>query len=284
MGLFCNADASCNCSRNHHYNCPHTHSTSNGSSQPVYLVRTEHNSSEEKFPNCAKHYMKTETTINHYSDGSRRTYINSTVYNQDGSVLASDCNKVSHVFNKNNHYFIICKNRSGCSIINSKGETLTNKNYSNIEELKENRYLVKYDKKFGIIDINENIITPVKYQKFQKISKDTFVTRLNGYYGILDIENNVLVKNDCEKIKPIHDAILIKRYGKYGLCNLEGKMLFATEFNKIKKLGEYILIEKDRKYQVLDYKGNMISDLKFKKVKLERNTLFGYIGKEKIRI
>ena len=283
FGLLNNVYASCNCNHKGACNHHHTHHSSQSSSQPVYLVRSEHNTSEEKFPNCAKHYMKTDTTINYYSDGSRRTFVNSTVYNQDGTILVSNCNKVKHVFYKNSHYFIICKN-SGCSIINSKGETITKQNYSKIEELKENRFLVKYNKKFGIIDIEENAVVPVKYQKFQKISDETFITKLNGYYGILDIENDILVKNDCEKIKPLHNTILLKRYGKYGLNKPDGSVIYKIEFDKIKPYKEFILLKKDKKYQISDYNGKSLSDEKFKKIKLERNTLFGIIGKEKVKI
>ncbi len=279
--------ASCNCSYNcsHHHNHNYNHQTSSHSeSHPVYLVRTEQNSHDENFPNCTKHYLKTQTTINYYSDGSRRTYINSTIYNKDGSVIVSDCNRVNHILYNNEHYFIICKNKGGCSIINSKGNATIENNYSKIEELAQNRFLVKLNKKFGIIDLKENIIVPIKYQKFEKINKKIFITKLNGYYGILDIENNILAKNDCERIKQLFNTILLKRYGKYGLYNLEGKAIYNIEYDKIKALGEYILVKKDKKYQILDFYGNQISDLKFDKIKLKRNTLYGFIDKKRIEI
>ncbi len=264
----------------HHHN--HAYHSSSGSSQSVYLVKTETTTRDEKFPNCTKHYMKTQVTTNHYSDGSKRTLYSSTIYNSDGSVIASDCNKVNHITYNNNHYFIICKfsSKGGCSIIDTNGKAVTEKTYSRIEELKENRFFVKYDKKYGIIDLKENEIVPVKYQRFFKINNETFITKLNGYYGILNIENKVLVKNECEKIRPMHKTVLIKKCGKYGLCNLKGEVLYKAKYDKIRHLGEYILIKKSKKYQILDSEGKMVSDAKYKKVRLRRNTLYGYDGKK----
>lgn len=281
-----NADAACNCNqhsgKNHH--CNHNHSSSSGNSQPAYVVRTEQTSSEENFPDCSKHYMKTNTTTNYYSDGTKRVYTNSTIYNKDGSVLVSDCYKISHLIDNNNHYFVICKNKGGCSIINSKGENVTTRNYSNIDVLTEQRFLVKYEKKYGIIDLKENVIVPIKYQKFKKTNQNHFITKLNGYYGILDTENNILVKNECEKIKLLYNTIILKRYGKYGLADLDGKIIYDIQYDKIKCLGEYILLRKGKQYLVLNDKGELISNQEYKKIKLVRNTLYGYIDRTWVKV
>ena len=158
----CNiAVAKCNCTHNnsnhshHHSNYSHHHSnysSSSGNSHPVYLIKTENSTKEEKFPNCKKHYMITETTINYYSDGSKRIYLNSKIYDSKNAVIASDCSSVEHIVYKNNHYFAICKNRGGCSLINEKGENITKRSYSMINKIADNRLLVKCDKKYGIID------------------------------------------------------------------------------------------------------------------------------------
>lgn len=288
--LFCSvslcANAKHNCSskcahHGAHHNAQH-HSSSSGSSTPVYLVKSEHSTSEQKFPNCEKHYVVVETTMNYFSDGTKRVITNNTIYNKDGSVVVSDCSYVNHILYNNNHYFIIAKNRGGYSIIDSAGNAVTKKSYSKIEEINENRFLVKYDKKYGIIDIKEKIIVPIKYQKFNQISKGVYITKLNGYYGIINTDNKILVKNDCERIKQLHDTVLIKRYGKFGLVNLEGQVIYNAEYDKIKKMDEYIVIKKDKAMRLLDAKGKEIINQDFKKFKFERNTLYGYTMDNKI--
>ncbi len=291
----------CSHSGGHHAGCTaHAHASHHGhhpshssssSSQHVYVVSQNFSKTEQKFPNCTKHYMVVETLTYHYSDGSRRSFSNCTVYNSDGSVLIADCRGVNHILYNNNHYFIVSKN--GSYIIDSEGNRLTQKTYSSIKEFKPNRLIVKLNKKFGIIDLKENTIVPIKYQKFITEGNGIFITKLNGYWGIVDSENHILVKNDCEKIKSLHDTILLKRYGKYGLTDLDGKILYDIKYDKIKKLGEYILIKEkvnkteqnnkwslknikqEKKFFVLDSDGERITDFSYKKIKLERNTLYG---------
>ena len=282
LSICSGAYASCPHSGGHHVGCSHhahathhghhpSHSSSN--SQNVYVISRNFSQTEEKFPNCSKHYMIVDTVTYHYSDGSRRSFSNCTVYNSDGTVLVEGCSSVKHILYENKHYFIICK--GGCYLIDDSGNRITQKTYSSMREFKPNRLIVKRDKRYGIIDLKENIIVPIKYQKFITEGKGIFVTKLNGYWGIVDCENNILVTNDCDKIKSIHDTILLKRYHKYGLADLDGKIIYDIKYDKIKKLGEYILIRDGKKWFALDSDGERINDFSYKKIKLERNSLYG---------
>ena len=285
---FCTVSyGACSHSGGHHAGCSHhAHATHHGhhpshsssSSQQVYVVSRDFSKTEQKFPNCSKHYMVVETVTYHYSDGSRRSFSNCTIFNADGTVLVENCTSAKHISYENKHYFIICK--GGCYIIDSEGNRLTKRNYSKIEEFKPNRFIVRLDKRYGIIDIKENIVVPIKYQKFIPEGTGIFITKLNGYWGILDSENNELVKNDCDKIKSLHDTILIKRYHKFGLADLDGKIIYDIKYDKIKKLGEYIVIREGKKSFVLDSDGDRINDFSYRKIKLERNTLYG-LGDDK---
>ena len=286
MCLCTTAYSACSHSGGHHSSGCHSHGghnhqhhNSSGSSQPVYLVKQDYSKTEQKFPNCDKHYMTVETITSHYSDGSTRTTANCTIFNNDGAVLVSNCRNAKHIIYDKNHYFIICKN--GCYLIDGDGNRITKKTYSRIDEYKPNRFVVKCDKKYGIIDLNEKVIVPIKYQKFILDGNGIFITKLNGYWGILDSDNNILVKNDCDKIKSLYDTILIKRYHKYGLANLDGKIIYDVKYDKIKKLGEYILVKDGKKYFVLDSDGEMFSEFSYKKIKLERNTLYGFTDDNK---
>ena len=101
------------------------------------------------------------------------------------------------------------------------------------------------------------------------------IARLNGYYGVIDYDNNTLIYPDCEKIKPLNDTLLIKRYRKYGLANLEGEKILEPHYDKIKKLGEYILIKQNDRYGVLNSDGEFMDEIMYKRIKLERNRLKG---------
>jgi hypothetical protein len=275
----CNCPNHSGCSHSHNHSSSHSSSSSHDS---VHLINTEFQKTEHKFPNCNEHYVITETTTNHYSDGSKRVFATSTIYNEDGTVVETDCRSVEHIIYNDKHYFIIQKN--GYKIIDSDGNVITKRKYSKMTKIEPNRILVRYDKKYGIIDLNEKIIVPLKYQSMTLAGDKIFITKLNKYYGIIDIDNDVKIKNNCEKIKQIHDVILLKRYGKYGLADLNGQIIYEMIYDKIKKYEEYILIKKDGKYGVADFEGNSISDLKFDKIRLERNVLQGLYGNNWINI
>lgn len=254
----------------------HSHSghSSGSDSHPVYLVNTNHHQEEVKFQNCDSHYAVTDVTTNYYSDGTRRVFRNSTIYNSDGTVLVSDCSSLKHVIYGGKHYFLIRQNK-GYKIIDENAVQLTFRKYTHMEEIKPNRILVKHDKKYGIIDLKENIIVPIKYQNLEQNGENIFIAKLNGYYGIVDIDNNTLVYPDCEKIKPLYDTMVLKRYHKYGLVKSNGEKILSPNYDKIKKLGEYILVKQNKKYGVLDSEGNFISEIIYSDVKLERNKLKG---------
>jgi hypothetical protein len=262
----------------HHHNNPQYHSSSGSSSTPVYLVGKETKIDEVRYPDCKDHYAVQETTTSLYSDGSKRVYSNSTVYNSDGSVLITDCRDVKHIMYDDNHYFIVSKQKN-YEIIDDKAQPLTIRQYSKIQEVAPNRLLVKYNKRYGIIDLNEQTIVPIKYQKFDEISHNIFLTKLNKYYGIVDVNNRIIIDNDCDKIKPLFDTFVVKKADKYGLLDLNANTILNTEFDKIGKLGEYITVKKNGKYQVYDYAGRLLAPNQYKKLRLNRNHLQGYINR-----
>ena len=263
-----------------HHNCGscRSHHSSGSSSEHVYLTNTEHNTYEQRFPNCKEHYAITETTTNYYSNGTKNVFSNSTIYNSDGSVLVTDCLSVAHLVYLDKHYFIINKKGKGYQIVDSQAKVLTTRKYSRMSEIENGKILVKYDKKYGIIDINENVIVPIKYQQMEVLAKDIYLTKLNGYYGVLDSDNNILIANDCDRIKRVNDVLIIRRYDKYGLANLEGSIIYNVNYDKIKKMGEYILIKQNKKYGVYNPETKEQSKIMYKKVKLDRNHLKGLVG------
>lgn len=259
----------------HHHSHHHLIYHNSSHSTPVYLIQQDTKKQEVKFPNCTKHYAVEEITTSVYSDGTKRVMTSSTVFNSDGSTLISNCGSVEHLVFEGKHYFVVYKNKGGWKIINSEGNSQTVKKYSYMYVLKPNRILVRLDKRYGIIDLQEKTVVPVKYRKFLEVSDGVFLTKLNGYWGVVDTENNTLIPNECERIKPVYDTLIIKRYGKYGLADVRGRILYEPGFDKIKKMGEYILLKKNKTYQVLDMEGVPVNDKIYGKIKLNRNKLEG---------
>lgn len=242
-----------------------------------YVTHRDYYSEPQYFVNCDRHSVLKETTVYFYSNGTRRSYSYSTIYNKDGSILESGCSNVKHFISNNQHYFTFYKN-GRYQIINETGEVLSTKKYKSMLEVSPNKLLVKYDRKYGIIDLNENIIIPIKYKKFKQIKHNLFLTKLNGYYGICDSSNNIFVKNEYDSIKQINECYLLKKQNKYGLTNSDGKIILEANYDQIKALGEYIIIKMNDKYGILDSDGNIIANPIYKKIRLERNNLEGKLN------
>lgn len=255
-----------------HHGGYHRHYHGSSCSSHVYLIRSDYNESESKFANCDSHYLLTKTTVNYYSNGTRRTYYTHTIFNDDGTVLIDDCYSVKHTIYENKHYFLVRKGKF-FQIMDSSGKILASREYKSMQEIEPNKILVKSNKLYGIIDLNENIIVPIKYKSFEPIGHNLFLTNLNGYYGITDSSNNTLLKNKYDKIKPLFETYLLKIEGKKGLCDKFGNLILEANNDSIKKLGEYIVVKKDKLYSIYDTNGRRISDEYYKKVDLERNTL-----------
>lgn len=120
-------------------------------SSHAYLTHKDFYQEEQTFSNCKQHYVLKETSVYYYSNGTRRSYTNSTIYNEDGSVLESDCRNVRHIIYNNKHYFTFYKNKK-YNIMNNKGEIISLKNYKSMEEVKPNRLLVKLNKKYVLTE------------------------------------------------------------------------------------------------------------------------------------
>lgn len=258
-----------------HHGCHHRyhyHGYYSGSN--VYVIRTDFNQTQSNFHNCNNRQLLTETTTHYLSNGGRRTYVNHTILNPDGTVFIANCSSVHHFIFNNKHYFII-KQGKYSKLLTEDGQQLNKRNYTYLKEIAPNRFLARYEKRYGIIDLEENLITPLKYNKFEQITDKLFISKLNGFYGLVDCYGNILFDNSYDKIKPLYDTFLLEKYNKYGLADMNGNLIAEVKYDKIKKLKEYILLKADKCYKVLDANGNFISDKSYKKIKIERNRLLG---------
>ena len=240
----------------------------------VYVIRTDHHQTQSSFHNCNNLQLLTETTTHYLSNGGRRTYVNHSILNLDGTIFIANCSSVHHFIHNNKHYFLI-KQGKYAKILTEDGQQLNKRNYTSLREIAPNRFLARYEKRYGIIDLEENLIIPLKYNKFEQITANLFITKLNGYYGIVDCYGNELFDNSYDKIKPLYDTLLLEKYDKYGLVDMDGNLIADVKYEKIKKLKEYILLKANKQYQVFDANGKTISNKCYKKIKIERNRLIG---------
>ena len=240
----------------------------------AYLTHKEILQSEHGFINCDRHAMVKDTTVYHYSNGTRRISSVESIINKDGSIIEAGCKDLRHYSYNNKHYFSFYKHKR-YQLLKEDGTKLTLKNYQAMQEVAPNRIQVKLEKKYGIIDLEEKIITPIKYKSIKQVNKNLLITELNGYYGIIDYNNTLLVKPENDKITPLFENFKLEKNGKYGLVDENGKYIFDTDYDKIEKLDEYIIVKRDGRYAVFNSNGDRITHFIYKKIRLNRNSIEG---------
>lgn len=106
----------------------------------------------------------------------------------------------------------ICANNEGTIIINDKNKEILTK-YKNIEPIKL-----------------ENAIIENEYEK------NVLVYKENDKYGLIDLDGNVIVKNKYEQIASFgykEGEILVKENNKYGLITENGNQIIKTIYDNI---------------------------------------------------
>lgn len=265
-----NIKALAHCHHSHYYSQP-----------PRMLIGKTYYQNEFTFNNCNEHFLYKETVVYHYSDGSKNYFYNYGIINKDKTFLIENCSDIQHIIFNNEHYFLIKKN-GYYNIIDKNGVLLTQNKYKTMTRLDNNTILVKSNnKRFGIIDIKGNEIIPIKYHSFEQIKKDLFITKLNGYYGLINTTTNKRLKNEYDKIKPLQNTLLLKKYDKYGLANNKGEVILPTIYNKIEQLEQFILIKEKSQISILNNAGKKITDKTYKKIRINRNTLEGLTNDKK---
>lgn len=169
-----------------------------------YVTYKDYQEEEISFPNCQKHYLLNEIHTYYYANGTRSRYIIGTIFNEDGTILQTNCKNVHHYIQNGKHYFSFYKDKH-YQIMAENGKIITTKQYKQMDEISKGKLLVKLNKKYGVIDLNGNEIIPIKYKSFKSIGNDLYLTKLNGYWGVINSSNKIIVKNENDKISKIHD-------------------------------------------------------------------------------
>ncbi|MCQ2739213.1 MAG: WG repeat-containing protein [bacterium] len=257
----------------HSHNHNHNH-YSYSTSQSKIPVGEDNSEETAIFGGCKEHSLKTYTKILYYSDGSRYTIRRYSILNKDDEILADKLSYVKHqITTSGKHYFIIKSpeyEKSKYVIIDGSGNRKTSNFYEKYELLGNNRIIVRQDKKWGIVDYDENIIADIKYNFFKPYG-NLLINKYNGYYGVIDYNGKVILKNQYDKITKIGNIFVIKNVSMYGILNMQGNLINQFSIDHIKKDGDFFKVKIGNKYGILDLSGNIVAPIQYKKVRIERN-------------
>lgn len=161
------------------------------------------------------------------------------IFDLNGNKI--ETNEVSKIKTENANYYITIDKNNKYKVVDSKDNIIIDKDYTYIEYLPGDYFIVERDSKNGIIDSNGKSVIELKYDSISRINET----------DILQMETN---KN-------------------IALYNLNMKEIVSMDNAIVKELKDeksYILLYSDTDFKYLDKKGNILTSQNL----FENNTLF----------
>lgn len=223
---------------------------------------------------------------NKTTNGYRYGYISSKLKN----ILDVEYTSISRVLeteNINDIYLVVSKNGQYGVIKNKK--VILNYSYQGIEYDKNNKiFELQRNTKYGIADINGNIIIPVEYNSVQMqgiyIEAAKNEEEVSKYFNIDGTE--ITDVKYTSKLKTDNDNyyIVTNNDGYYGVINNEDKQLIDEKYSYIEYLfGEYFIAANEEGYLgIINTKDEVIVELKYEVLQKidDTNIIEGKILKE----
>lgn len=216
------------------------------------------------------------------------------VYTKEGTEVQANSN-IAILETSNENYKIKIDNTNGTvySIIDKSDNTITKQNYSYIEYLSDDNFIVSLDGKLGVINSNNEIKIDIKYDSIEKLQNTDFVTttlakdKTTQIYDkninkLCDLPNaNIVVEKEYIKIyndevtkyfslsgKEISNKEALKgnkifanaNNGKWGFVDSNGNIVLDYQYEKATDLNEYGFagIKLDGKWGVVNSEGKII--------------------------
>ncbi len=161
------------------------------------------------------------------------------IFDLNGNKI--ETNEVSKTKTENANYYITIDKNNKYKVVDSKDNIIIDKDYTYIEYLPGDYFIVERDSKSGIIDSNGKSVIELKYDSISRINET----------DILQMETN---KN-------------------IALYNLNMKEIVSMDNAIVKEVKDekaYILLYSDTDFKYLDKKGNILTSQNL----FENNTLF----------
>lgn len=161
------------------------------------------------------------------------------IFDLNGNKI--DTNEVSKTKTENANYYITIDKNNKYKVVDSKDNIIIDKDYTYIEYLPGDYFIVERDSKSGIIDSNGKSVIELKYDSISRINET----------DILQMETN-------------------KNIALYNLNMKEIVSMDNAIVKEVKDEKSYILLYSDTDFKYLDKEGNILTSQNL----FENNTLF----------
>lgn len=161
------------------------------------------------------------------------------IFDLNGNKI--DTNVVSKTKTENANYYITIDKNNKYKVVDSKENIIIDKDYTYIEYLPGDYFIVERDSKSGIIDFNGKSVIELKYDSISRINETDILQ--------METDQNITLYNlNMKEIVSMNNAII----------------------KEVKDEKSYILLYSDTDFKYLDKKGNILTSQTI----FENNTLF----------
>lgn len=161
------------------------------------------------------------------------------IFDLNGNKI--ETNEVSKTKTENENYYITIDKNNKYKVVDSKDNIIIDKDYTYIEYLPGDYFIVERDSKSGIIDSNGKSVIELKYDSISRINETDILQ--------METDKNIALYNlNMKEIVSMDNAIV----------------------KEVKNEKSYILLYSDTDFKYLDKKGNILTSQNL----FENNTLF----------
>lgn len=209
-------------------------------------------------------------------EGYRYGYINS-----KGKLITEiEYNELSRVtdIHDNNNIYLICAKNGQYGVIKNGKQLISNEYQSIRFDESNNLFVVEKSKKYGIVNIDGNLIVPVEYKQidvtgiYLYAQNSQGITIYNNEGNQVNIDENIAILNTSNDKYRIR--INSKEQTKYGVIGKDGKQIIDEKYSYIEYLNENYFIVSDEKSKlgVIDDKQNTKVEIKYDSIQKVQGT------------
>jgi hypothetical protein len=158
-------------------------------------------------------------------------------------------------------------------IIDIKKKTSTDIFYKDIQYCGDDLFVVKRDKKWGIVNFNDEEIIPFDYDEITVINK-VGLFKKSSKYKLIDLEDGFKELFKGESFCFFNPFISIKNKNHIYILNTESKNIYQINLNLnidnvVSIKNSYLVCQSNGNSGVIDFKGNLILEFNFVKINIE---------------
>ncbi len=156
-------------------------------------------------------------------------------------------------------------------VIDITGTEITPIKYDSIDKFNDGLARVELNEKWGIIDSTGKEITPIKYDSIDEFKNGFARVKRNKKWEIIDTTGKTITPIKYDVIGTIFENgfARVKLNGKWGIIDIKGKDISSIKYDsmgKYSKNGDYISVELNGKWGFIDKTGKEVSLIKYDSV------------------